>query len=147
MLGSNIEKVFEWENAVRLPCSTAQRVESTYSARSINEAKIEAKLDNLAQTKEIEPALEKMSMEHRLRKPEPPNTSAKINMTSQLNYVCQEVALKTLKIQRFGNLRAKDPRTGAAEQLSAALRQVCYTWKNPATKTMPKGPLGTNSSG
>lgn len=48
-----------------------------------------------------------MSMEHRLRKPEPPNTSAKINMTSQLNYVCQEVALKTLKIQRFGNLRAK----------------------------------------
>lgn len=49
----------------------------------------------------------RVAMEHRLRKPEPPDTSAEINMTSQLNNLCQEVALKTLKTQRFGNLRAK----------------------------------------
>lgn len=53
------------------------------------------------------PPFTELSMERRLRKPEPPNTSSEINLTSQLRYVCQKVALKTLRIQKFGNLRAK----------------------------------------
>jgi len=38
---------------------------------------------------------------------EPPNTPAEISVTSQLNYLCQEVAQTALRTQRFGNLRAK----------------------------------------
>lgn len=50
--------------------------------------------------------LSELPIEHRLRKPEPPNTSTEIK-TSQPNYYCQEVATKPLRVQRFGNLRAK----------------------------------------
>lgn len=60
-------------------------------------------------------------MEHRLRKLEPPNTSAKINMTSQLNYLYQEVALKTLRIHRFGNLRAK---VGGGVRMVEAVQEI-----------------------
>lgn len=74
-------------------------------------------------------------MEHRLSKPEPPNTSAEINMISQLNYLCQEVAPKTLRIQRLGNLRAKPKGVGNAR---STLRNLCILNSKhtitPATK-------------
>lgn len=44
-------------------------------------------------------SLTKLSPEHRLWKPKPPNT-AKINMIPQLNYLYPEMASKSLRIQR-----------------------------------------------
>lgn len=48
----------------------------------------------------------KLSLEHKLWKPGPANTS-KINMIPQLGYLYPELAPKTLGIQRLGNFREK----------------------------------------
>lgn len=82
-----------------------------------------------------------LSMDHRLRKPEPPNTSSEINMTSQLSYVCQKVALKTLRIQRFGNLRAKAG--GMGGNARNALRNLCILNSKCTITAATKGFINT----
>lgn len=51
-------------------------------------------------------SLIKLPLEHKLWKPEPPNTS-NIIMIPQLSYLYPEMAPKSLRIQRLGNFREK----------------------------------------